>query len=93
MGYIDIVYDEGVPSHPFAVGKMVTVDVIVALVELVAVKDGMLFPEPLAASPIAVLLLVQVNVVPGTGPAIGVIGTVVPAQCDWSGIVFTVAVG
>ena len=68
--------------HPFADGIIVTVDVIVELVELVAVKDGMLFPEPLAASPITVLLLVQVNVVPDTGPAIAVIGTVAPAQCD-----------
>lgn len=67
--------------HPFAVGIMVTVDTIVELVELVAVKDGTL-PLPLAASPIAVLLLVQVNVVPETGPAIAVTGTVAPGQYD-----------
>ena len=37
------------------------------VVVLVAVNDGIL-PEPLAASPIAVLLFVHVKVVPGTGP-------------------------
>lgn len=82
MGYTDIVYDDGVPAQPFAVGVISTVDVIVELVELVAVKDGMLFPVPLAANPIAVLLLVQVNVVPDTGPEIADTGTVAPAQCD-----------
>jgi hypothetical protein len=66
--------------HPFAVGVMVTVDNNVELVELVAVKEGILLPDPLAANPMAVLLLVQVNVVPDTGPEIGVIGTVAPAQ-------------
>jgi hypothetical protein len=45
----------------------VTVAVIGEVVALVAVNDGILF-EPLAARPIAVLLLVQVNVVPLTGP-------------------------
>ena len=82
MGCIDIIYDEGVPAHPFAVGVMVTVDVIAELVELVAVKDGMLFPEPLSANPMAVLLFVQVNVVPDTGPVIVVAGTTLPGQYD-----------
>jgi hypothetical protein len=80
VGCTDIIYDEGVPVHPFAVGVMVTVDNNVELVELVAVKEGILLPDPLAANPMAVLLLVQVNVVPDTGPEIGVIGTVAPAQ-------------
>ena len=66
--------------HPFADGIIVTVDVIVELVELVAVKDGMLFPEPLAANPMPGLLLAQVNVVPETGPVIGVAGTASPLQ-------------
>ena len=61
---------------------MVTVDVIAELVELAAVKDGMLFPEPLASNPMAVLLFVQVNVVPDTGPVIVVAGTTLPGQYD-----------
>ena len=48
----------GVPAHPFAVGVTVTVAVIGEGVALVAVNDGILF-EPLAARPIAVLLLVR----------------------------------
>ena len=42
------------------------VAVIGAVVEFVVVKDGTL-PEPLATSPIAVLLFVHANVVPPTG--------------------------
>jgi hypothetical protein len=57
----------GVPVHPFAVGVTVIVAVIGEVVALIAVNAGIL-PEPLAASPIAVLLLVHVNVVPVTGP-------------------------
>ena len=51
-----------------------------ALVAFIAVKDGMLFPEPLAANPMPGLLLAQVNVVPETGPVIGVAGTASPLQ-------------
>ena len=57
--------------------------VIVALtgdvVAFVAVNEGIL-PEPFAPSPIAVLLFVQVNVVPLTGPDKLVIGATTPAQ-------------
>ena len=63
----------------FAVGVMVMVAVIGAVVPLVAVKDGM-SPEPLAARPIAVLLFVHANVVPLTGPAKDVTGAVAPLQ-------------
>ena len=49
-------------------GVTVIVPVIAALVVLVAVKLGIL-PAPDAASPIPVLLFVQVNTVPGTVPA------------------------
>ena len=56
-----------------------TVAVIGEVVALVAVNDGILF-EPLAARPIAVLLLVQVNVVPLTGPDRFVTGARTPAQ-------------
>ena len=69
----------GVPAHPFAVGVTVIVAVIGKVVALVAVNAGML-PEPLAASPILVLLLVHVNVVPVTVPDTFVIGAIPPAQ-------------
>jgi hypothetical protein len=58
---------------------MVIVAVIGDVVALVAVNAGM-SPEPLAASPIAVLLFVQVNVVPLTDPNKFVTGAVTPAQ-------------
>jgi hypothetical protein len=46
---------------------IVIVAVIGDVVAFVAVNEGIL-PEPFAARPIAVLLFVQVNVVPLTGP-------------------------
>ena len=55
------------------------VDVIGELDALAVVKTGM-SPEPLAARPILVLLLVQVNVVPLTGPDKFVAGAISPAQ-------------
>ena len=70
---------DGVPVHPFAVGVTVIVDVTGEVVALVAVNEG-IFPEPLAARPIAVLLFVHVNVVPLTGPVKFVIDVVAPAQ-------------
>ena len=79
VGLTVIVNVEGVPIHPFAVGVIVIVAVIGEVVALVAVNAGML-PEPLAASPILVLLLVHVNVVPVTGPDTFVIGATAPAQ-------------
>ena len=51
-----------------AVGVIVIVAVIGAVVVLVAVNADT-FPVPLAASPMAVLLLVQAKVDPDTGPA------------------------
>jgi hypothetical protein len=69
----------GVPVHPFAVGVTVTVAVIGEVVALIAVNDR-ISPEPLVARPIAVLLLVHVNVVPLTGPDRLVIGARAPAQ-------------
>ena len=47
-----------VPAHPFADGVTVTVAVTGALVVLVAARAAML-PVPLAASPIEVVLFVQ----------------------------------
>jgi hypothetical protein len=51
----------------------------VAEVLFVAVKAGT-SPVPLAASPMFVLLLVHVKVVPGVGPVSGVAGAVAPLQ-------------
>ena len=70
---------DGVPVHPFAVGVTVIVEVIGEVVAFVAVNEGTL-PEPLDPSPIAVLLLVQVNVAPLTGPDKFVADAVCPAQ-------------
>jgi len=55
------------PGHPAADGVTVIVAVTGALVKLIAVNAG-IFPLPLAAKPIAVLLFVQLKVVPLTAP-------------------------
>ena len=65
--------------QPLAVGVIVIVALIGAVVAFATVKDGTL-PEPLAARPIAVLLFVHVNVVPATGPDKVVRGAVAPLQ-------------
>ena len=69
----------GVPVQPFAVGVTVIVEVIGEVVALVAVNEGIL-PKPPATRPIAVLLFVQVNVVPLTGPEKFVTDVVAAAQ-------------
>jgi hypothetical protein len=69
----------GVPVHPFAVGVTVIVEVIGEFVAFVVPNEGTL-PEPLAARPIAVLLFVQVNAVPLTGPDRLVASAITPAQ-------------
>jgi len=74
-----MVYVVGVPVHPFAVGVTVIVALIGKIVAFVVVNEGTL-PEPLAARPMAVLLFVQVNVVPLTGPDKFVTNAVTPAQ-------------
>jgi hypothetical protein len=79
MGLTVMVNVVGVPAHPFAVGVTVMVAVIGEVAALTVVNEGTL-PEPLAASPIAVLLFVQVNVVPLTGPDKFVAGATTPAQ-------------
>jgi hypothetical protein len=71
---------------------MVMVAVIGAELALVAVNAG-ISPDPLAASPMAVLLFVQVNVVPLTGPDKVVAVILAPLQCVWLGTVVTVGVG
>ena len=66
-GVTVMVNDTGVPGQPLAVG----VTVIVAVTEVdpvfVATK-GEIFPVPFAGRPMEVLLFVQLNMVPPTGP-------------------------
>ena len=89
----------GVPSHPLAVGVMVKVTNTGKAV--VFVNTPLISPLPLAAIPVtlAVLFLVQLNVVPETLPekVIDVIGFPEQLACDVSeatasGIGFTVTV-
>lgn len=56
-------------------------EVMVALVELVVVKAGILVPEPLAASPMEGSLLVHEKTVLDTDPARGIAVVVIPLQC------------
>jgi hypothetical protein len=78
-GLIVMLYEDVVPVQPFAVGVITMVAVIGVAPVFVAVKEG-IFPDPLAARPMAVLLFVQVNVVPATGPVRVFKGTFAPLQ-------------
>ena len=75
VGFTSTLTVTGVPLQPLAVGVIVKVTVIGAFVVLVNVP--LMLPVPLAAIPVtvAVLFLVQLNVVPATAPVntIGVI--------------------
>lgn len=63
-GFTVIVKLEAGPVHPFIEGITVIIAVFAAVVLLSAINAGT-FPLPLAASPMEVLELVQVNVLPG----------------------------
>lgn len=67
VGFTVTVNELGVPVQLLATGVTVIVDVIGALVLLVAV-NGAIFPLPLAAKPIAEFEFAQLNCVPVTGP-------------------------
>jgi len=69
----------GVPVQPFAVGVTVIVAVMGEVAAFAAVNEGTL-PEPLAPRPMAVLLFVQVNVVPLRGPDKFVMDATTPTQ-------------
>jgi hypothetical protein len=81
-----------VPLQPFAAGKTVIVPLMGALVVFVAVKDPML-PMPFAPRPIAVLLFVQMYVVPLTGLPKLTDEVFAPLHKVWLLMVFTVGVG
>ena len=74
-----MVNTSGVPVQPFAVGVTVMVAVMIVLPELVAVNEG-IFPVPLAASPMDVVLLLHAKVVPETGPLKVIADVVAPLQ-------------
>ena len=63
-----------------------------AVVLFTAMNDPIL-PVPPAARPIVVLLLVQLNTVPGTGPVIVTAALAVPLQSVWLAIAVTDGVG
>ena len=55
-----MVYDDGIPTHPFTVGVTEIVAEMGDEPEFVAAKPG-IFPVPFAPNPIAVFEFVQVN--------------------------------
>ena len=66
-GFTVIVKVVLVPTHPFLLGVTVMVAVIGVIPGFAATNDK-IFPVPLPANPIEVLLFVQLNVVPVTVP-------------------------
>ena len=56
----------GVPVQPFPVEGVTVIVAVVALVKLLTVTNDGIFPVPLAANPMAVLLFTQVYVTPDT---------------------------
>ena len=75
----------GVPLHP---AEFVGVTVIVAIPELVEVKEVML-PVPLDFNPIAVLSFVQLNIVPDVLLVNAGIFIIAPLHTAWLGMGFT----
>ena len=96
IGLTVIVKFVGVPAEqPGLAGVAVIVEVIGVSPELTPVKDA-IFPVPLAANPIEVLLLVQLKVVPDIELEKAIAVVLEPTQIDWletveiSGDAFTV---
>jgi len=58
VGFTVIIYEEAVPVHPLTEGVTVIVALIGVVPGLVAVNEA-IFPVPLEANPIAVLVFVQ----------------------------------
>lgn len=79
VGFTVMVYVDGVPVQPAELGVTVIVPLIGELPALVAVKVGM-FPLPLAAKPIEVFELVQLNDPLAGVIAIPLAGTLTPLQ-------------
>jgi hypothetical protein len=93
VGFTVIEYVNGVPMQALAVGVIVMAAFIGEIPLLVAVNAGM-FPVPVAARPMAVLVLDHVNVAPPpAGLETVVTGTPVVLHHAWSGIMLTVGEG
>jgi hypothetical protein len=97
VGFTVIVNVLGAPGQPDAEGVTVIVAVTGVLLLLMAVKAG-IFPLPLAAKPIEVLLFVQLNVEPLTEPVYATAAVEAPLHniwfegCTTLGVGFTVIV-
>ena len=95
VGLTVIVKLIGVPTQPAATGVTVIVATSGPVVPLVVV-NGAISPEPAAANPMAGLLLVQLNTVPGTVPAVplnGIGSVITPLQYTLFDTGATVGVG
>jgi hypothetical protein len=82
----------GVPVQPFAEGVTVIVATAGVLPLFIPLKAG-ISPVPEAASPMLVLLLVQLKVVPLTAPEKLTAVVLLPLHTVWSAGSFTVGVG
>lgn len=82
----------GVPGHPEATGVTVIVATTVETPAFTAGNDAML-PDPLAASPIEGVSLVQLYVVPPTAPVKFTAATFDPLHITWLATAATVGVG
>ena len=80
-----------VPVHPAVTGVTVIVAVTGVVPVFTALNEG-IFPVPDAPSPIAVLLFVQLNVVPATGPLKLMAVDGAPLQTVWLVTAFTVGI-
>ena len=83
VGFTVIVYEDGVPGQPLAVGVTVIVDVTGFAVLFVPVNNGV-FPVPLAARPIDATELIQSNVAPGVVLVYAEVATTEPLQITLS---------
>ena len=92
VGFTVIVKDDAVPGQLLTIGITLIVAEIGVFPVLMAVNDG-IFPEPLDANPMFVLLLVQVNVPPAGIVVIDVAETVLVLQTVISAGTVTVGVG
>ena len=92
VGFTAMVKDCAVPVHPFAEGVTLIVAVTIDVPELVPVNAAM-FPEPLAARPMEVVLFVQLSALPATVPEKFTAPVDVLLQILWSEGSLTVGVG
>jgi hypothetical protein len=66
VGFIVTVNVTGALVHPFAVAVTEMVPLILKLVRFAGAAYEVISPDPVAANPIAILLLVQLNMAPAT---------------------------